>query len=118
MDDHRGERQSLSTPLGASLRHLVEAAEQPLEVFGYELAVLARQVIHAFVHRAERARAALLVEVAAETLRPALGTIADEVREFLLFVLESCRHRESPRALTRLPFADVVRLAAIVTHRY
>ncbi len=97
VDDHRCQRQPLLAALGAPFSHLVEAAEQPLQVIGYELSVLARQVIHTLVHRTERARTALLVEIAAEALRSAPRSRADELRQLFLFVLEFCRHRESPR---------------------
>src|SRR5262245_17539796 len=99
MHDHRCQRQSLLTALRAPFGHFVEAAKQPLEVIGYQLAVRAGQVVHAFVYRAERARSAPVVEVTAEALMSARRTGADEFGQFLLFVLESCRHRGSPGAL-------------------
>ena len=68
--DHRGERQPLAAPLRAPLGDLVQAPEQTLEMIGNQLAVIARQVIDPLVDRAEGARSALLVEVAAETLGP------------------------------------------------
>jgi hypothetical protein len=81
----------------------------------YEFPVLARQVIHTFVDRTERARSALLVEVAAKALMAALRSGADEIRQLFLLVLESCRHRESPRvsrdvrSLTCAPIAAIRR---------
>jgi hypothetical protein len=70
-------------------------------VIGYQLAVVARQVIDTFVDGAERARPARVVEVTAEALMSARGADADEIGQFLLFVLESCWHRGSPRAHVR-----------------
>src|SRR5262245_6679703 len=98
MDEHGSERQPLFTTfVRAAFRDLVEAAEQPLEMIRNQLAVT-RQVIHRIVHRAERARSAFVVEIAAETLRTALGTGADVLREFLLFALEFRYHLYPPAA--------------------
>ena len=58
MHDHRRQRQPLVAARRAPLRDLVEAPEQPFEMIGDQLAVIARQVIDAVVDRAERARAA------------------------------------------------------------
>ena len=54
------------------------------EVIGNQFAVSARQVIHTFINRAEGARPALFVEIAAEALVAACRADADEVRQFLL----------------------------------
>ncbi len=97
--------------MGTRFRHLVETPEEPFEVIGNQFAVSARQVVHTFINRAEGARPALFVEIAAEALVSACRADADEVRQFLLFLLqrsvswrsvrwrrglESCCHRASP----------------------
>src|SRR5690242_14302948 len=94
VDDQRSQRQSLLTLfVGARLDDFVEATEQPLEVIGHELSVLAREMVDALVYRAERAGTTLLVEVTAETLRSARRTCADEFRKLFLFALEFRYHR-------------------------
>src|SRR4051794_37182848 len=101
VDDHRCQRQPFRAALRTLFRHLVEASKQPFEMIGNQLAMFARQAIHAFVHRAQGARAALFIEVAAEALRAAAGARADVFREFALFALEFCRHGESPPTAVR-----------------
>src|SRR5688500_10509200 len=97
MDQHRRERQSLlASFVRAAFRDLVETAEEPLEMFRNQLPVLPRQMIEGVVHRAERARSTLLVEVAAETLWTACGTRANVFRQLALFALELSSHHCPP----------------------
>ncbi|HEX6463605.1 MAG TPA: hypothetical protein VFZ98_04105, partial [Vicinamibacterales bacterium] len=92
MDEHGSERQSLRAPfVRTPFRDLIETAEEPLEVIGNQLAVT-RKVIHRIVHRAERARSAMVVEVAAETLRTPKRAGTDVIGQFLLFALEFRYH--------------------------
>src|SRR5215471_20045732 len=98
VDEHGSERQSLRTTfMRAAFRDLVETSEQSLEMIRNQLAVT-RQVVHRIVNRAERARPAVIVEIAAETLRTALRTGADVIRQFLLFALEFSYHLYPPAA--------------------
>ena len=101
VDEHGSQRQSLLTTLvRAAFRDLVETAEQPLEMIRDQLPVT-RQVVHRVVYRAKRTRSAMIVEVAAEALRTALGTGADVLGQFLLVALEF-RYDLYPPAATRL----------------
>ncbi len=59
VDDHGCQRQPLVAALRTFLHDLVEAAKQPFEVIGYQLAVLAGQMVHPFVNRAQRTGATL-----------------------------------------------------------
>ena len=94
---HRSERQSLATSfVRAALRDLIEAPEQALEVIRNQLPVLFRQVIDGVVHRAERARSALLVEIAAEALWSTRRAGANEIRQLALFALERGYHLWPP----------------------
>src|SRR5438067_2306373 len=94
VDQHRRERQSFLTSfVRAAFRDLVETAEQPLEMIRNQLPVLPRQMINGVVDRAERARSALLIEVAAEALRTACRTRANVSRQLALFALEFGYHR-------------------------
>jgi hypothetical protein len=94
MDDQWRKRQPLLTLLvGAWLDDFVEAPEQPLEMIGHELSVLAWEMVNALVYGTERAGTTLLVEVAAEALGPARRTRADEIRKLFLFALEFRYHR-------------------------
>src|SRR3954463_3670250 len=91
--EHRGERQTLDTTfMRAAFRHLVEAAKQPLEMIRNQFPVLARQVIHGVVDRAERARPAFFVEVTAEALGSTRGAGANVIRQLALFSLELGYH--------------------------
>src|SRR3954468_14905596 len=101
MHDHRCQRQPFRAALRTLFRHLVQAPEQPFEMIGNYFSVLARQVVHALIHRAQGARAALFVEVAAEALRSTTGALANVFREFALLALEFCRHSESPPPAVR-----------------
>src|SRR6188474_3546260 len=124
MHDHRCQRQPLGASLWTDFHDLVETLEKPFEMVGDKLSVLAGQMVHPFVDGAERAGAALLVEVAAKALRPARGASAYELRQLSLFRLELSRHAPDslsdplrrrvcdrrrvtivaqPRALTRAP---------------
>src|SRR5712671_6146340 len=98
VDQHGRQGQSLLTSfVWALFRDLVEAAEQPLEMIRNQFPVLPRQMIEGVVDRAERARSAFLIEVAAETLRSACGTRANVIRQFALLALE-CRYHRFPPA--------------------
>ena len=105
--DHRGQRQPLGAALRALLRHLVQAPKQPFEMIGNQLAVLARQVIHAFVDRAEGARAALLVEVTAEALRTARRAGPDEFGQLSLLASGALSPCESPPPAVRTMRCDL-----------
>jgi len=59
------ERRPLLAAPGAHFGHLVQASEQPFGMIGLQPSMRAWELVHAFVNRAERARAALLVELAA-----------------------------------------------------
>ena len=97
VDQHRRKGQSLLTSfVGTPFRDLVEAAEQPLEMIRNQFPVLPRQVIDGVVDRAERARTALVIEVAAEALRTACRAGANVLREFALLALEFRYHRCPP----------------------
>src|SRR5215203_204750 len=93
MHDHGGQRQTLLASLGTNLHHLVEAAEEALEMIGHQFSVLSRQVVHTLVDSPQRARPALLIEVAAEALVAVCRTGANEFRELPLFRLKPSRHR-------------------------
>src|SRR5690349_11883568 len=92
MHDHRRQRQPLLASLRTRLGDFVETPEQALEVIGYELAVIPRQVVHALIDRAERTGPTLVVEIAAETLVSPARAHANEIRQLLLLVFESCGH--------------------------
>src|SRR5688572_27183228 len=94
MHDHRCQRQPLGASLWTYFHDLVETPEEPFEMVGHQLSVLARQMVDALVDGAERAGAALLIEIAAKALRPACGTGAYELRQLSLFRLECSRHGE------------------------
>ena len=74
--------------------------------------MLAREVIYALINRAQGARPALFVEVAAEALRATARTRADVFREFALLVLEFGRHSE-----ISLPAARAIANAIYVPNR-
>src|SRR6185437_4818101 len=89
----RGQRKPLvAIFVRAPLCHLVETPEQAFEVVRDQLAMRPRQVIHTFVDRAERARATLFVEIAAEALGSAPRACANELRELFLFGLAFSHH--------------------------
>src|SRR5262249_35844752 len=97
VDQHRGERQPLLTSfMRAAFRDLVEAPEEALEAVRNQLPVVFRQVIDGVVDRAERARPAFLVEIAAETLSSAHRAGANVVGQLALFTLEFGYHAWPP----------------------
>src|SRR5918993_3464412 len=94
--DHRRERQPLAAPLRTAFRDFVEAAKQPSQVLGDQLAVIWRQVVDALVYRTQGAGPAALVEVASEALVAAAGARPNEVRKLPLLIFESCGHEDLP----------------------
>jgi hypothetical protein len=81
---------------------------------GNEFPVLTRQVIDPFVNGAQCTGAPFIVKVAAEALVPAGRSRPNEIREFLLLVFESCRHRGllTPGVSRRWMFAAPCNLLA------
>src|SRR5918996_879882 len=96
MHDHRCQRQPLGASLWTYFHYLVETSEESFQVIRNQLPVMAGEMVNPFVDGTQRAGAALLVEVAAEALRPACGAGADEFRQLSLFRLEFSRHRRTP----------------------
>src|SRR3954471_11381065 len=113
VDEHGRKRQSLLTSfVGTPFRDLVETAKQPLEMVRNQLPVIAGQVVEGVVDRPQRARPALLIEIATEALRTACRTGTDEIRQLALLALEFRYHCCPPAKkincrLTFDPFASI-----------
>src|SRR5262245_32467960 len=101
VNQHRSQRQPLFTPfVRAAFRDLIETPEEALEMVRDQLPVRSRQVIDGVVDRAERARPALLVEIAAETLWSARRAGSNVLGQLALFSLELGYHACPPEEKT------------------